>query len=455
MSQLNFDLSTFHDYDVRDIYPDKINEDFFYHLGKSIALFIEEGPIAVGYDIRTSSSSLSDSLIEGITNYGLDVVCHGQISTEMHYYSAGKYQYPANVMITASHNPGEYNGAKIVQKGMIALNGSYGLPKIKELMNKSVDKASRKGTITEQDIFEGFVQNALSFVDVQGLSPLKVVVDAGNGAGGPVWNYLKGKIPVTIVPLYLEPNGAFPNHLADPLDDNNVQDLIAKVKEEKADLGIALDGDADRAFFVDETGTKLSGTVSTALFAEYLLREDKGAILFPATIGRVVAETVTKNGGIPVKTRVGHSIIKEKMKEHNGIFGGEHSGHFYFRKNFMAESSLLASLLLFDIMTKYSQKLSEIRTKYDIYPQSGEINFVVKDRDKMIQLLKTQYEKDASSIEEMEGYSFFFDTYWFNVRLSKTEPLLRLNIEADDAKTLDTKTKEIVGYIEEKGGERK
>lgn len=451
---LNINTSAFHDYDIRGVYPTEINEEFYYHLGKALALFFKQGPIAVGYDARNSSPSLFKNLIDGIFDYGVDVIDLGMISTEMHNFASGKYDFSANVVVSASHNPPQYNGAKILKRGVKALHGSWGLLELKELINLEQEKAHQPGKIQKQTIFADWIKHALSFIDLNKLRKFKVVVDAGNGMGGPSWQEMQHQLPVEIVPLYLDPDGNFPNHVADPLKDENTQDLIRKVKEVGANLGIALDGDADRVFFVDETGRKVSGTITTAIITDHLLKKYPGYYLYNAICGRVVKETILKYGGKPVRTRVGHSFIKAKMQELNAIFCGEHSGHFFFGSNYGAESSLIAGLLMLEILSVTQLPMSKLVAKFDRYPSSGEINFKVTSVNKIQEAIRQHYQPQAQSIDELDGVSVWFDNYWFNVRGSKTEPLLRLNLEADNQDLLKEKVSEVIKFIEALGGNR-
>lgn len=458
MTSLNLDLNSFHDYDIRGIYPSEINEEFFYHLGKSIARYINASPIAIGHDMRLSSESLTRSLIEGITDQGIDVVDLGMISTEMHNYASGKYKYPANVIITASHNPGEYNGAKILKSGVVALHGSFGLPEIKAFMNEALPVSDTKGKVEKKDIFDEFIENCISRVNVYNFKRLKVVVDAANGMGGPAWQrvseILKDKIE--IIPLYLNPDGTFPNHIADPLKPENTIDIKNKILETGADLGIALDGDADRVFFVDNKGVVLSGTMTTALFCENLLKHgEKGAYLYNVNVGRVVPEIIKKYGGEPYRIRVGHSYIKAKMHELNAVFAGEHSCHFFFRDNYGAESSLLAGLLMIQLVSESGKTLSELREEHDIYPHSGELNFKVEDKQKVLDEMKKTFSSEVTSTDEIDGITFWFENWWFIIRLSKTEPVMRLNMEADNSEILSKNLERVVKVILDNGGIKK
>jgi phosphomannomutase len=452
----NLNLSSFHDYDVRGIYPSAIDEEFFYHLGKSFALYFKQGPVGVGHDTRLSSPSLTKSFIEGMTDYGVDVVDLGNISTEMHNYSLGKHPFVANIMITASHNPPEYNGVKSALHGVIPLHSGFGLPEVKAFMNQDVPKAEQKGSVSTMDIFDEFIDHIMSSADLSKMKKgMKVVVDAGNGMGGPAWNRMKDLLPVEIIPLYLEPDGTFPHHVADPSKDANLQDLMNKVKETGAELGIALDGDADRAVFVDEHGNRVTGTIAAAMFCEYFLQQQKGTCLFDATVGKIVPDTISKNGGTPIRTRVGHSFIKTHMKEVNAIFAGEESGHYYFAKNFNAESSLMAGMLMIEIVSTKGKPLSEIANEFDVYARSGETNFKVPDGQQMIAKLKETYKSQAESIDELDGVTFWFADYWFIVRLSKTEPLMRLFMEANSKELLETKLSEAIEIITQNGGTKK
>lgn len=449
---LNINTSSFHDYDIRGIYPSEINEQFYYHLGKALALYFQKGPIAAGYDARNSSPSLFKNLVQGIIDYGIDVVDLGMISTEMHNFASGKYDFSANIIVSASHNPPEYNGAKILQKGVKALHGNWGLPEIKDLLNQEQPKASHPGQVKKQDIFADWLEHALSFIDLNKFKKLTVVVDAGNGMGGPSWTAMQKKLPLEIIPLYLDPDGDFPNHIADPLKDENIADLVEKVKETKADLGIALDGDADRAFFIDETGRKISGTIATAILTDYLLQKQPGYYLYNAICGRIVKETILKHQGKPLRTRVGHSFIKAKMQELSAIFCGEHSGHFFFGSNYGAESSLIAGLIMLEILSTANIPMSKLVSKFDLYPTSGEINFKVGSVEAVQKAIKAHYQPLAKEVDELDGVSVWFDNYWFNVRGSKTEPLLRLNLEADNLNLLKEKVNEVIKFIKNLGG---
>ncbi len=451
-------VSSFHDYDIRGVYPVDLDEDFYYQLGKAVAKYVGKGPIGVGHDARISSSALTKALIEGITDMGLDVVFIGLVSTENHNYASGTGKYEANVMVSASHNPKQYNGAKIALKGAVPLHGGFGLPELKVLMLEEIPNAVVKGIVTEENLFEQFIENSLSQVDVTSFRKLKVVVDAGNGMGGPVWQRMMETLPLEIIPLFLEPDGNFPNHEGDPLQNQNVIDLKAKILETGADLGIALDGDADRVFFFDEKAQRQSGTITMALFIDHFIRAQKsiGTYLYDVRIGRVVPQLIKTYGGKAIKTRVGHSFIKAKMREFDGIFGGEASGHFYFKDNFNAECTLTAGLMIIEMLSKSNKSFSEMSSQFDIYPQSGEINFELKDKSLMLSVIKDVYSSEAESVEEIDGIVFNFNDWWFGVRFSNTAvPLLRLNLEADNQELMNEKLNEVIALIQKNSGVRK
>ncbi|MBI4066942.1 phosphomannomutase/phosphoglucomutase [Candidatus Gottesmanbacteria bacterium] len=465
-----FDLKIFHDYDIRGIYPTEINESIYTLIGQALAKYVKIGPIAVGHDMRISSPSLSRALIEGITSLGIDVVDLGLISTEMLYFACGKYDYPLSCIVSASHNPPEYNGLKGVLRGMIALNGSYGFPEIKEIIAKQFSdktprgwqagvatqamtppmvKESRKiGTVTTKNILTDWISHLLSFVDEKFLKPLKVVVDAGNGMAGITWQNLMAKLPIEIIPLYFEPDGTFPHHIPNPLEESNLKDIKKKIRQENADCGFAFDGDADRFFILDGKGEVLSGTITTAILASHLLQKHGPAsILYNAICGRIVPETIKKYHGTPYRVRVGHSFIKQYMRQFDGLFAGEHSGHYYFKYNHYADSSAIAALLFLEYVSKVGKKVSDMRLEFDKYPQSGELNFLAPNIDEILNTIRTNQSKKATSIDEIDGLSIWYPTWWFNMRASKTEPLLRLNIEADNKTILQEKKTQLIDKL--------
>lgn len=450
---ITIDASIFRDYDIRGIYPSQVNEDTYYIIGRAIATYLKIAQIAVGYDTRLSSPALFKALVAGIREQGVNVVSLGLISTEINYFASGKYGFGANIIVSASHNPPQYNGLKIVLKGVVPLHGDFGLPEIKKFtLGQTFQSASIKGRLATKDVLNEWINHALSLIDVHKLRQLKVVVDAGNGMGGISWEKLIGKLPCEIIPLYFEPDGHFPHHIPDPLQGKNLLDLKEKIKETQADIGFALDGDADRLFVLDENATVLSGTVTTAMLAKHLIgRFGPAPVLYNVVCGKIVPETVSALGGTPIRVRVGHSIIKETMKRENALFAGEHSGHFYFRENYYADSSLIAGLLILEYLSVSHKPLSSVRKEFEKYAQSGEINYKLADAQNVLKELRSEF-KDAKSIDELDGLSIWYNDWWCNIRSSKTEPLLRLNVEAENVSILAEKRKLIEDKITKLGG---
>ena len=453
--KLNFNQNIFRDYDIRGVYPNDLNEDSFYIIGQSLARYFNAEEIAVGRDTRLSSPALFKALTEGITSLGVNVVDLGLISTEINYFASGFYQFPATVIVSASHNPPQYNGLKIVKAGVVPLHGSYGLPEIKLLAVKNqFEPARTKGKLRKFSVMDDWIKHLLSLIDLKSIKPLKVVIDAANGMGGITWNALIPHLPLTVIPLYFEPDGHFPNHLPDPLVSKNLEDLKKQVRAKSADLGFAIDGDADRLFVVDDKCELVSGSLTTAMLAEHLLEKyPKSPVLYSVTCSKIVPETIKNSGGVPLKTRVGHSYIKTEMRKHNAVFAGEHSGHFYFRDNFFADSSSLAGLLFLQYLSGKRQKLSELRKKFDKYSSSGEINFIIDEKEKILHNLYDKYK--GSRTDETDGLTIEFDDWWFNIRLSKTEPLLRLNLEAGNRDLLRQKLQELESLLESYGANKK
>ena len=453
----------FHDYDIRGLYGEEFDEEGFYFIGCALAQYLSEShdvdEIAVGRDMRTSGPGLLAALIDGITDMGVNVINLGMISTEIQYFASGEYQFPANAIVSASHNPPEYNGLKVVVKGAIPLHGEFGLPEIQEMaMKEAFTKAETKGTVTERDIFDAWIQHCLKFIDLDVLKnmdkTLKIVVDAGNGMAGPTWDALKDHLPnVEIVPLYFKPDGTFPNHQPDPIKPKNIVLAQAAIKEHQADFCIALDGDADRAFIIDENAKFVSGTIVTAMLAdEFLNREPGQMILYNVNVGKIVPELVKERGGTTIRTRVGHSFIKAYMREHNAIFAGEHSGHFYYRDNWNADSSTITGLAIIEYMAKQDGTFSEVTARFNKYIESGEINFKLAEgmtREQAINNMKALYE-DAHR-DETDGVSFFYDDWWFILRASKTEPVLRMNLEGDSQAIMEQRRDMIIKQFEDMG----
>lgn len=446
----------FHQYDIRGIYPTQLNEETYYILGRALASYLKADKIAVGHDMRLSSPSLFKAFTSGILMQGVNVVDLGLISTEMNYFASGKFGFPANVIISASHNPAEYNGLKIVKKGVIPLHGDFGLPEIKKLaVENKFSNPDQKGKMEKLDVMDSWIKHVLNFVDVRKLKPLKVVIDAGNGMGGVSWKGLADKLPLNIIPMYFEPDGHFPHHLPDPLKPENVKELQNEIVKQKADLGFAVDGDADRIFVIDDKGKQLSGTLTSAILSSFLLTKYGPApVLYNAVCGRIVPETILSNYGKPIRVRVGHSYIKEYMKRENAIFAGEHSGHFYFRDNYFADSSTIAGLIFLQYLSEQNKPLSQIGIEIDKYKSSGEINYKVADSAKIIKTVEMKF-KDATVTDYLDGLSVWYPDWWFSLRASNTEPVIRLNLEADSVDILQKSLIRVENEIINLGGVKK
>jgi phosphomannomutase len=424
------DLSSiFKAYDVRGLAPAQLDAAVAQRIGAAFARFAGEDEIAVGWDCRASSPKITDGLVAGITSQGTSVVRLGHVTTDMTYFASGRWSMPA-VMVTASHNPPEYNGLKFCLAGAAPVGEETGLAEIRGDAESGVPPAPNAGAVRDRDITDGYVRHALDFVGAGSIGPLRVAVDGGNGMAGVALPAVFAGLDARLDGLYLEPDGSFPNHPADPLRPENLIDLLALVAETGADLGVAFDGDADRAFFVDEHGVPLPGSTTTAIIAEWFLRREPGAkIVHNLICSHAVPETIRAAGGTPVRTRVGHSFIKQVMKETGAVFGGEHSGHYYFRDHYRADSGILAMLVLMRVMSDDGRPLSELRTRYEPYAQSGEINIAVDDQTAAIERAAAAFPNAPS--DRVDGLTVDLgDGAWFNLRPSNTEPLLRLNVEA-------------------------
>ncbi|HNT29812.1 MAG TPA: phosphomannomutase/phosphoglucomutase [bacterium] len=439
--------SIFGSYDVRAVYPDTLDEQGAYAIGRALAIYLKQATIVVGRDMRTAAPAIQEALMKGLTEQGSDVVDIGLVSTDMSYFACGKYGYGGAVMVTASHNPPQYIGMKFCRENAIPMSLTTGLKDVCALAESGdFPTPPRTGMITPKDVYADWISHALSFIDTSTLKPLRIVVDAGNGMAGKVIPQVAEKIPVTIIPLYFELDGTFPNHLANPIEPENIKDLQDKVRETNADLGMAFDGDADRVFLTDETGAIIPGTLMTAMVAKMMLGKQPGeTILYNAICGDICPETIVTNGGKAVRTKVGHSIIKQDMRTHNAIFAGEHSGHYYFRDNYYADSGLIAALIVLELISKDGRKLSEIVQEFDRYHASGEINSWVEDIPAKLAKIKQAF-ADAQ-LDELDGITIRYPEWWANIRASNTEPLLRLNIEAKTAEELTKQTEKLTTLI--------
>jgi phosphomannomutase len=433
-------------YDVRGVYPDEIDEDIARRVGNAFAVFTGAPRIVVAYDMRPSSVPLTAAFIEGATMAGASVVDAGLASTDLIYFAAGRLDAPG-AMFTASHNPAKYNGIKLCRAGAAPVGQDTGLAQIKAAVAEGrLERAETPGTVTQQSLIDDFAAHVRSFVDVDTLAPMKVVADTANGMGGLVVPRVFEGLPFDLTVLFPELDGTFPNHPADPIQAENLRDLQAAIREKHADIGLAFDGDADRVFLVDDQAEPLSGSLTTAIVAHGILADHPGeTVVHNLICSRTVPEVIREMGGRPVRTRVGHSFIKAVMAETGAIFGGEHSGHYYFRDNWRADSGIIAALVVLAQLSKAGVPLSELRKPFERYVASGEINTEVADQKAAMQKVADTYH-DAPR-DELDGLSVDCGDFWFNVRPSNTEPLLRLNLEAPDAETCRRATDEVLAII--------
>ena len=374
------------------------------------------------------------------------------VSTDALSFAVGKYGYPAGVMVTASHNPPEYNGFKISREDARALSLDDGLDEIRDRVVTgdlpTVKPATERGRLIERDILDDYANHMLSLIDRDKLRPLRVAIDAGNGMAGVTVPRVFRDLPIEIVPMYFEPDGTFPNHPANPIEPENVADLRKAVVENGYDLGAAFDGDADRVFLIDEKGDFVGGDILTSMVASRMLERNPGAaIVYNLISSRGVPEIITEKGGRPVRSRVGHSYIKQTMRQEDAVFGGEHSGHFYFRDNWYADSGMAALLVALEMVSEAGRPLSEVIAPLDHRFRSGEINSEVEDAAAVMRSIEEHFRAEGADIDHLDGVTVSFPSWWFNVRASNTQPLLRLNVEADDRQTLEEKTAEVLDMI--------
>ena len=445
---MTVDPSIFKAYDVRGTYPNQINGKVAYQIGYALAAYLKPKSIAIGRDMRTSSEELFDNLARGINDHGVDVVDLGMISTDGLYFAVGKYGYEGGVMITASHNPPQYNGFKVCRKNAEPLSGNEGLDVVRDAINEGPEPSPKpnRGVIVRKDIDDDYAKHCLSFIDVKKIKPYHIVIDAGNGMAGKTTPPVLDKLPIKTTRLFFDLNGTFPNHPASPIELENLVDLQKAIKNEKADFGVAFDGDADRMFLVDRHGAQVGGDMVTALVAKSLLKKKSDeTILYNLICSHAVRELVERMGGKAIRTRVGHALIKPLMKKYNAVFGGEHSGHFYFRENWFADSGLIAFLVCLELLSEEGRKLDEMVAEVNPYFRSGEINSKVDSIEGRIEAVSKAFTDGKQ--DRLDGLTVEMDGYWFNLRPSNTEPLLRLNIEADSEKRLEEVKEKLLKII--------
>ncbi|QNP63599.1 phosphomannomutase/phosphoglucomutase [Streptomyces genisteinicus] len=440
-------------YDVRGVVPDQWDERTAELFGAAFVRVTDAGAVVVGHDMRPSSPGLAAAFARGAAALGADVTMIGLCSTDQLYFASGRFGLPG-AMFTASHNPAQYNGIKMCRAGAAPVGQDSGLADIRALVEEwtgggAPAPAATPGTVTERETLDDYAAHLLSLVDLSAMRPLKVVVDAGNGMGGHTVPTVLRSLPVTLVPMYFELDGTFPNHEANPLDPANLVDLQARVREEGADLGLAFDGDADRCFVVDENGAGVSPSAITALVARReLARHPGGTVIHNLITSWSVPEVVREHGGNPVRTRVGHSFIKEEMARTGAVFGGEHSAHYYFRDFWNADTGMLAALHVLAALGSQPEPLSALVAEYDRYAASGEINSEVADQAARSAAVREAYAgRDGVTTDDLDGLTVTTADWWFNLRASNTEPLLRLNVEARDEPTMARIRDEVLALV--------
>ena len=438
-------------YDIRGTTPDQFNEEVAFALGVGFATFTQASTVLVARDMRATGESLAHAFSEGAMSCGVDIVNLGLASTDLLYFAAGRLDAPG-AMFTASHNPAEYNGIKFCLSGARPVGADTGLGEIKEIARAVMTghaprNATTPGSMTSQDLLAAFADHVVSFVDTTALRPMRVVADTANGMGGLIVPVVFERLPMMdIEVMYPELDGSFPNHPADPIQTANQKDLMARVTSGGFDIGLAFDGDADRVFVVDELGKGISGSTTTAMLAAAMLRTHPGAtILHNIICSRAVPEIIREHGGVPVRTKVGHSNIKQVMAETGAVFGGEHSAHYYFLDNFRADSGIIAAMLVLAEMSRHGQPLSTVRQPFERYEASGEINTSVDDTTAVIGRIAKNY--DFLPQDTLDGLTVDGGDWWFNLRPSNTEPLLRLNLEAPTRDECDERVAEVLTLI--------
>ncbi len=438
-------MSTFKAYDVRGIYGTEIDETLARKIGFHFVKLLGGGPLVVGRDMRDCAPSIAQALMEGATLAGADVIDIGLASTPLTYYAIGSLGVNGGVQVTASHNPSEYIGMKFCKKDCVPISYETGIAELERLCEGELPEAhGPAGSVSTQDVMDGYVEHVASFVSEDLTIPC--IIDAGNGMAGHTLPAILDRLKIRSENLYFELDGNFPNHEANPIKLENLQDVIDRVKATDAKIGLAFDGDADRCAFIDENGAHVPNDIMTAIISREILSADPGThVVYDLRSSRVVAEEVTAMGGVPIKERVGHSFIKATMRRHDAAFGGELSGHYYFRENFTSDSGVIAMLIVMQILQRDGAKLSDLARPLMRYPATGEVNFVVEDKDGMIESLKTTFAD--GEISDLDGVTVTYPTFWFNVRKSNTEPLLRLNLEADDDTTMSEARERLLAIL--------
>jgi phosphomannomutase len=444
--------NVFKAYDIRGLVDSELNSDFAFETGVAFARFLqierEPATVVIGQDMRPSSPLLAEAFSAGVTSQGMDVIRIGLASTDLMYFASGKLGLPG-AMFTASHNPAEYNGIKLCLSQARPIGKESGLLTIEKFVREGSPITLRNvGIEKHQNMLEEYVDHLLTLVNLREIRPLKLVIDAGNGMAGYTAPAIFARLNCEVIPMYFELDGSFPNHEANPLDESTLVDLKKAVKENSADLGLAFDGDADRCFLVDEKGEGINPSSLTALIAERALKKNPGSkIIYNLISSRTVQEVISENNGIGLRSRVGHSNIKKLMAETGAVFGGEHSGHFYFKDFWRADSGALAALHAIAALGTSKESISSLLAPYSRYVQSGEINTKVEDVQKATELVKERFSSTPVEMDYLDGLTVNGDSWWFNLRPSNTEPLLRLNVEAKDQAQMQTIRDQVLALI--------
>ena len=448
--RLVLDPTVFKAYDVRGVYPTELDEDGAYRIGRAYVERFGLGRIAVGRDMRRSSPSMTAATIDGAADGGAEVLDLGMIGTEMLYYAVGELSLDGGIVVTASHNPKQYTGMKIVRAGALPVGGDSGLDDVRRAAEAGFGEVGHRGDVHGEDVWEGFVTKVLSFVDPGTIRPLRIVVDAANGMAGTMLPPVLERLPgLDVVRCFFEPDGSFPNHEPNPLLPENRAFIVEKTRAEGADLGVAYDGDADRCFFVDDTGEFVPGDFVTALLARAMLEKEPGAkVIYDVRASWAVPRAIEAAGGVPLVNRVGHAFIKQRMREESALFAGEVSAHYYFRDFTQADTGIVPFLVMLEVLSRGGSKLSELLAPFrERYFLTGEINTPVADVAAKLREIEERYAALGARIGRLDGISVDFDDWHFNVRPSNTEPLLRLNLEALDAATMERRRDEVLDLI--------
>lgn len=438
----------FKNFDIRGTYPKDINEEVATTLARGMVNLWNPKIVSIGRDCRNSSPEIYQGILNGFLETGVEVVELGTITTEMHWFASGKYKYDLSLMVTASHNPPEWNGIKIAKAGANAISGDSGIYELRDYIEKNIDELQRNGTVNKKDILPDWKHHTLEFIEIPITGSKKFAVDAGNGVAGNIFAKVVDGLDLKYTSLSFNEDGDFPDRGPNPGKSGALENLKNEISKSDLDFGIAFDGDGDRIMLVNEKGEIYSGSVLHAFLASLMLKKYPGEIvLYTSCSSIIVSETIAKYGGKPVRVKVGHSLIKQKMREMNAVFAGEHSGHYYYRDNYFADSGLITALLVIEHLSQDSRKVSEILKEFNTHFSSGEINIDVKERESVVTKVLKDF-TDSKYKDDFDGATVYYNDWWFNVRESSVEPVIHLLVEADDKYILEQKIKEVRSYIQ-------